>query len=66
MTAAERLHEQPDRPTRIPDLLVRDLFVAVQLTETRPSARSRLAEALGPELADRLIKALVGQSRRAA
>jgi hypothetical protein len=45
---------------------VRDLFVAVQLTEARPSAQARLEEALGAELAERLVRALSGGYRRTA
>jgi hypothetical protein len=60
------VHRSLRIPRRIPDLLVRDLFVAVQLTEERPSVRARLDDALGPELADRLVRALAGSQRRAA
>jgi hypothetical protein len=60
------VHRSLHPPRRIPDLLVRDLFVAVLLTEERPSVQSRLHDALGSELADRLVRALAGQQRRAA
>jgi len=56
----------PTEARRIPDKLVRDLFVAVQLTEERPSVQSRLDDALGPHLADRLVSALAAHQRRAA
>jgi hypothetical protein len=60
------VHRSLHCPRRIPDRLVRDLFVAVQLTEERPSVQSRLDDALGPQLAERLVRALAGQQRRAA
>jgi hypothetical protein len=64
---AARLHLSPAfDERRIPVLLVRDLFVAVQLTEARPTAHARLEDALGPELAERLVMALAGRYRRAA
>ena len=56
----------PTTARPIPDRLVRDLFVAVQLTEERPSVRSRLDDALGPHLAARLVGALAAHQRRAA
>jgi hypothetical protein len=64
---AVNLHRSlPAAAERIPDLLVRDLYVAVQLTEERPSARSRLEDAIGRDLSVRLVGALASQSRRAA
>jgi hypothetical protein len=64
---ALRIHRSlPTAAQRIPDLLVRDLFVAVQLTEERPSAQSRLDDALGAQLAGRLVRALATRPRRAA
>jgi hypothetical protein len=44
-------------PRTIPDTLIRDLLIAVLLTDgaERPSARSRLERAIGKELADRLL-----------
>ena len=44
-------------PRAIPDPLVRDLLIAVLLTEgeERPSPRSRLEQAVGRELAERLL-----------
>ena len=66
MIRALSIHRSLPTPRRIPDLLVRDLFVAVQLTEERPSVHSRLDDALGPQFADRLVRALAGQERRAA
>lgn len=47
----------------IPRTLVRDLLVAVLLTEERPSAEDRLESALGPELAHRLVNTLLGSRR---
>ena len=67
MIRAPGIHRPlPTVASRIPDLLVRDLFVAVQLTEERPSVQSRLDGALGPELAGRLVRALAANERRAA
>ena len=45
------------RTRAIPDPLIRDLLIAVLLTEgeERPSARSRLEQALGPDLSARLL-----------
>jgi hypothetical protein len=44
-------------PRAIPDPLIRDLLIAVLLTdgEERPSARSRLEQAVGRDLAERLL-----------
>ena len=44
-------------PREIPDTLIRDLLIAVLLTdgEERPSARSRLEDAVGPDLTERLV-----------
>jgi hypothetical protein len=44
-------------PRAIPDPLIRDLLIAVLLTdgEERPSPRSRVEEAVGKELAERLL-----------
>jgi len=47
----------------IPRTLVRDLLVAVLLTEEPPSPLARLESALGPELANRLVGALLGSRR---
>ena len=66
MIGALSVHRPLPNPRRIPDLLVRDLFVAVQLTEERPSVQARLGDQLGTDLADRLVRALAGQQRRAA
>jgi hypothetical protein len=43
--------------------LVRDLLVAVLLTEEPPSPLARLESTLGPELANRLVGALLGSRR---
>jgi hypothetical protein len=45
----------------IPDLLIRDLLIAVLLTESddRPSPRARLELALGPSLTERLLHGLL-------
>jgi hypothetical protein len=44
-------------PRGIPDTLIRDLLIAVLLTDgqERPSARSRLEDAVGTDLAERLL-----------
>jgi hypothetical protein len=44
-------------PRGIPDTLIRDLLITVILTEggERPSPRSRLEDAVGPDLAERLL-----------
>jgi hypothetical protein len=64
---AARLHPLPAHDQRrIPPLLVRDLFVAVQLTETRAPAQARLEDALGAVFAERLVTALSGRYRRPA
>jgi hypothetical protein len=44
-------------PQGIPDALIRDLLITVLLTdsEERPSARSRLEDAVGRDLAERLL-----------
>ena len=47
----------------IPSALVRDLLVAVLLTEERPSARSRLESELGARKAQQLVGALLGSRR---
>jgi hypothetical protein len=47
----------------IPESMVRDLLVAVLLTEERPSARSRLESALGSDFAQGLVKTLLGSRR---
>jgi hypothetical protein len=47
----------------IPRALVRDLLVAILLTEAPPSVQSRLELALGPDLAHRLVEALLGSRR---
>ena len=49
------------RTRTIPDLLIRDLLIVVLLTDgdERQSARSRLDQALGPDLTDRLLTRLL-------
>ncbi len=44
-------------PREIPETLIRDLLIAVLLTdgEERPPARSRLEAAVGKDLAERLL-----------
>ena len=51
------------RTRAIPDLLIRDLLIVVLLIDgdDRQSARSRLDDALGPELTDRLLSHLLDQ-----
>ena len=59
---AAALHTSRVTHTRaIPDPLIRDLLIAVLLTDggDRPSARTRLEQALGPDLAARLLSELV-------
>lgn len=41
-----------------PDLLLRHCLALAATAEPRPPARIRLEEALGPELAERLLSAL--------
>jgi hypothetical protein len=45
------------KPRAIPDPLIRDLLIVVLLTdgEERPSARSRLEQAVGRDLTERLL-----------
>ena len=52
------------QPQHAPDLLLRHCFALAATAEPRPPARIRLEEALGPELAQRLLSALSPQSRR--
>jgi hypothetical protein len=47
-----------------PDLLLRHCLALAATPEPRAPARIRLEEALGPELAQRLLSALSPQSRR--
>jgi hypothetical protein len=47
-----------------PDLLLRHCLALGELPEPREPARIRLEEALGPDLADRLLSALTPQPRR--
>lgn len=47
-----------------PDLLLRHCLALGELPEPKEPARIRLEEALGPELADRLLSALTPQPRR--
>jgi hypothetical protein len=53
-----------NRPRHTPDLLLRHCLALAATAEPRPPARIRLEEALGPELAQRLLSALSPQSRR--
>ena len=52
------------QPQYAPDLLLRHCLALAATAEPRPSARIRLEEAVGPELAQRLLSALSPQSRR--
>lgn len=65
---AAALHTSRVATTRaIPDPLIRDLLIAVLLTEggDRPSARARLEQAIGPDLAERLVSRALGVPRSA-
>ena len=57
MRAAALHTSRMTAPRGIPDTLVRDLLITVILTEgeERPSARSRLEDAVGKDLAERLL-----------
>jgi hypothetical protein len=65
MRAAALQASQGTTMRRIPDSLVRDLLIAVLLTEERPSARSRLERAVGPDFAERLLTGRLNATRRA-
>ena len=54
----------PSPAQHAPDLLLRHCLALGAAAEAKPSARIRLEEALGPELARRLLAALTPQSRR--
>ena len=45
-------------PPHAPDLLLRHCLALAATAEPRPPARTRLEEAVGPELAQRLLSAL--------
>jgi hypothetical protein len=47
-----------------PDLLLRHCLALGETSEPKEPARIRLEEALGPELANRLLSALTPQPRR--
>jgi hypothetical protein len=49
---------QTPEPASSADLLLRDLDAVAALDAERPTARARLDEALGPELASLLVGAL--------
>lgn len=57
MRAAALHTSRVTRTRAIPDPLIRDLLIAVLLTEggDRPSARRRLEKAVGPDLSARLL-----------
>lgn len=59
MRAAALHTSRVTAPRAIPEPLIRDLLIAVLLTdgEERPSPRSRLEAAVGKELAERLLDA---------
>ena len=62
---AAALHTSRVASTRaIPDPLIRDLLIAVLLTEggERLSPRARLEQVIGPDLTDRLLKGWFGQA----
>jgi hypothetical protein len=52
------------QPPHAPDLLLRHCLALAATAEPRPPARIRLEEALGPDLAERLLSALSPQPRR--
>ena len=61
MRAAALHTSRVTRARAIPDPLIRDLLIAVLLTEggDKPSARRRLEQALGRDLSARLLDGLV-------
>jgi hypothetical protein len=65
---AAALHTSRVTGTRaIPDPLIRDLLIAVLLTDggDKPSARSRLEQVLGKDLTDRLLTEPIEPARPA-
>jgi hypothetical protein len=51
---------EPQNEDRRSALLVEQVAAIGRLDDSRPSARERLEEALGPDLASRLVGALAG------